>query len=566
MSHPERKNTPVSRQATSVLAPKSRWTRMPMPSPDASASAASALATTPSPAPAPAPTSRSKSGGKKVRINPINAWCSAALSGQFGDFAAERLDNGTLVRRWNGAHWELMSDNDGVALAVDWLRKSMPDQLSSSTARDGWKTLTALLHQNHPMPKHDLGHVVFPMLSGYLHITPERCWVGQETKSLGLTYQIKAHPHAIQDEAYVPMPVPPSSLFGQYLASSLPDPAVRAVIQEQCALSFLPNDHQQAAWWVGDGGAGKGTMAKLLLRFHSHAATVDLHKLCESHHLETLVGASFIFVDEVEQKGRWAEKEFKSIVSGDLFLVNPKHRPAFKYQTTAYWIITSNQEPLIRDDSDGVRRRIVAVPWPGSTRARGANKPDLDRLIFEQEGHLFLAWIVEGLQRVMQRGGPLPMKDMPEAVKALANKLHTDNDSMESWFEVCEIMPSKPVENTKHEVYDAYRQFTENNHGYVLERESFWKRFWRRPDIKQSGVREVRGRMGQERMQLIRGLAITPLEVADAKRAAIEAKAKSERRYVEVAVPDPFGEGASCIEQSYQFTPEELAALACLGE
>lgn len=517
------------------------------------AAAAAAQAAPASPAP--------NASGKKKRENPIKVWCDSAMRGAFGEFAAERLDNSTLVRRWNDAYWELMSENDGYARATDWMNRFFPDELSSSRARDCWKTLTGLLHQKRPMRLEDPGHAVFPLRDGYLHITQQRSRLEAPERKYGLTHQIQASAGVAHGQDFVPMAVPPTSLFGRYLATSLPDLEVRALVQEQCALSFLPNIYQQAAWWVGDGGAGKGTLSKLLLRFHSKSATLDLHKLADPHHLEPLVGATFVMVDEVEQKGRWAEKEWKSIISNDPVSVNPKHRPSFKYQSTAYWIICSNQEPLIRDDSDGVRRRLVVVPWTGSARARGTSTPDLDRKIFEQEGTLFLGWIVEGLMRLLKRGGPLSGAALPEAVKAMSRQIHTDNDSMETWFEACEIVPAPGVEHTKGEIYEAYCKYAEDAHLFVYERESFWKRFKRRPDIRNGGVREVRGRKGTERTQLIRGLAITPAEVASVKRDALLAQAEAEGRCTVVAGEDPFGMGIPSEQREYRFTEAEQVEL-----
>lgn len=520
------------------------------------AAAAQAVPTSPAP----------NASGKKKRENPTKVWCDTAMRGAFGDFAAERLDNSTLVRRWNDAYWELMSENDGYARATDWMNRFFPDELSNSRARDCWKTLTSLLHQKRPMRADDPGHTVFPLLDGYLHITPQRSWLEAPERKFGLTHQIQASAGVAHGQEFVPAEVPPTSLFGRYLATSLPDLDVRALVQEQCALSFLPNVWQLSAFWFGNGGAGKGTLSKLLLRFHSKSATLDLHKLADPHHLEPLVGATFVMVDEVEQKGRWAEKEFKSIISGDPVSVNPKHRPSFKYQSTAYWIICSNQEPLIRDDSDGVRRRLVVVPWTGSARARGTSTPDLDRKIFEQEGVLFLGWIVEGLMRLLKRGGPLTGSALPESVKAMARQIHTDNDSMETWFEACEIVPAAGVEHTKDEIYKAYCKYAEDAHLFVYERQSFWKRFKRRPDISNGGVREVRGRRGTERTQLIRGLAITPAEVASAKRDAILARAEADGRCTVVAGEDPFGMGVACEQREYRFTDAELAELERLRE
>lgn len=496
-------------------------------------------------------------GGRKAGAPSLTAlFIDDAAAGKFGEFAAEAKEETSLVRRWNGAYWQLVYDMAGKAEAMDWLRRTYPDAVGKAKAVDCWESLGLHLYKHCPFaaPEPDEDNVVFPLKNGYLHITATTATMKAPDKTLGLTFQVKAKADVEPGQEFVPTPIPPTSRFGRYLALSLPNLELRNLIQEQCAMSFLVNNHQTVAWWVGDGGAGKGTLAKLIESFHHKIATLDLHKLSEPHHLEDLVDASLVRVDEVAQKGIWGEKEFKSMVSGDCVAINPKFKKNFTFRPKAYWIITTNQPPLIRDESDGVRRRIIPVPWSGSSRARGFNERDLDVKIMREESHLVLGWIVEGLQRYLQRGGPMAQRDLPMPVRELMAKIHHNNDNVVNWLEECEVMAAPETHgfvHTKKEVYEAYAKYTEADGGNVLKEESFWIRFWRRTELKTAGVVEGKGTGKDEkgakiRIKEIRNLALTPAEIAAVKKAELSQAAiergsfKIERHQVQVIDGDPF--------------------------
>lgn len=528
-------------------------------------------------------TTKRASTGKKLTASLSSLFVDEAIKEEFGEFSAEKKEDSMLIRRWNGSFWELMSDTAGIAEAVSWLRTEHPKSVSMYRAKDSWETLKSHLYKHKPFQRRNArpDHVVVPLLDGYLHVMGASVWVDPPDRRMGLTFQVKAKADSEPGRPYVVEDVPKDSLFGRFLASSLPDPALRALVQEQCAMSFLPNTHQTVCWWVGEGGAGKSTLAKLIENFHHSVATLDLHKLDEPHHLEALVDASFIRVDEVSQKGPWSEKQFKSIVSGDVFMINPKHKKNYTHRTTVYWMITSNQPPLIRDESDGVRRRIIPVPWLSSSRQRGFSESNLDEKILKNEPHVLLSWIVEGLQRFLRRGGPVPFTQLPPQVKELMTNIHRSNDNVETWFEDCEVIAAHPkfkLSHLKQEIYDAYAAYTEANGMMVLKQESFWIRFWRRPGLKSAGVVEqkITGRLpdGQTgRLRAIANLAFLPKDIADQKlyeldEIAIQRAEESGVANYKKMLSDPFGldPNASHLVALPQYTDEEEVEVERLKE
>jgi hypothetical protein len=498
----------------------------------------------PSPAPKKQPVPKAQGGAGKAskapKIAPGVQWFDHLAQNPRIDWRVEGLDGANNVYEWNGVHWALVNDLAGQSRALWYLKGNHPDRATRANANDAWAVVAGLMRDTQPLPKPVQSHVVFPLLDAYLHVDDrgQNC-VKRPEKALGLTHAAQLKIGLAPGLPYAPMPVPSHSQFAKYLATSLPDLEVRALVQEQCALSFLPNKYQQAAWWVGDGGGGKGTLIKLLMRLHSKVATVDLHKLDDSHSLEPLVGASVVIIDEVTTKGTWGEKAFKSLVSGDPVAINPKHKKGFTYCSRAYWIIASNQEPLISDDSSGVRRRVVPVPWPSSEAAIGSHKiDDLDELLFREEPRVFLDWILEGLQRIIRRGGPVRRDALPKAVRDMMGDLHVQNDTMEAWVRDGEVRFQGGGQHTSAEIYEHYVKTICSRNGvrwdgdptrrpqsvFVLDSDAFWKRFRRRPDVQRAfaagHVTKIRPTINGERVYVYTGIAIKATEQA----AALEAE------------------------------------------
>lgn len=489
---------------------------------------------------------KKEKAGKAVKTEDSLAvqFVDEASKNTFGELAVEAKDEAKIVRRWTGSFWKVMNNLDGEAEAVDWLMTTNRSRATSSAARDCWNTLGLHHHKHKPFqrvaPTKD--HAILPFQDGYFHITKDRAWMEAPNKTLGLTFEVRAKVGAAHGQDFARKAIPAESLFGKFLDSSLPDLEVRRLVQEQCAMTYLPNAFQSMSWWVSDGGAGKGTLAKLVEKLHYKVATLDLHKLDDPHHLEALIDATIIRIDEVSQKGQWCEKAFKSLISGDVVSVNPKHKTAYTQCFHLGALATSNQGPLIRDDTDGVRRRIVVVPWPGSAKTRGHSVADLDKLIFEQEADLFLSWLVEGMQRFMTRGRPMAGSELPAVVRKAMTDLHRTNDYVETWFQDCEIIPAMGVSHTKKEIYENFKAYlVANDVERMPSAQQFFMKFWRRQGLETGGV--VERRLSTEgRPWVIDNLAITPREVANEKKKQLEAKALAEGRIQSIpVVVDFFG-------------------------
>lgn len=409
---------------------------------------------------------------------PATNWVNYIHSGACGDWAKS---NG-LAYKWNGVFWDTVSTADGTSLASNFLFKHMPDKATNAASADCFKFSVNMLD---PIPKFDPSNFVIATKNGYLHMDKQgKMMVRPADKSLGLTFGINATVSTGYGKQHLPMPVPANSLFGRFLASALPDPEIRALVQEQCALTLFPGPHQLVWWWVGTGGNGKGVMSSIVSGFHHRTAQMWLDKCGEPQMLANCVNASLIFTPEVKRGARGIDQEaFKALSGGDLLTAKFLYRDMVEFVNTSCHIVCSNDEPMITDASDGVYRRLCVVKWTQPNGSFDVIK-DLAKRILDTEAHIVLDWLLDGARRIVKRGGFLQEKDWPEATKVFKKTIRNKNDCVGAWREDVGIVADENTYTPKSEVYNSYVKFCESDGRYVLTSPQFWSRFWATPGFE----------------------------------------------------------------------------------
>lgn len=418
----------------------------------------------------------------KANIVPSNTpswnWVNYINSGACGDWAKS---NG-LAYKWNGVFWDTVSTADGTSLASNFLFKHMPDKATNAASADCFKYAVNMLD---PLTKVDTSKFVIATKNGYLHMDKDgKTMVRPADKSLGLTFGVNATVSTGYGKQHLPMPVPANSLFGRFLASALPDPAIRALVQEQCALTLIPGPHQLVWWWVGTGGNGKGVMSSIVRGFHHRTAQIWLGNCGEPQVLANCVNASLIFTPEVKRGAKGIDQEaFKALSGGDLLTAKFLYRDMVEFVNTSCHIVCSNDEPMITDATDGVYRRLCVVKWNQKHGSFDEVK-DLPKRILETEPHIVLDWLLDGASRIVKRGGFLAEKDWPEATTIFKKSIRNKNDCVGAWREDVGIVPDANTLTPKKEVYKSYVSFCEADGRHVLNESQFWTRFWAMHDFE----------------------------------------------------------------------------------
>lgn len=510
-------------------------------------------------------TGNGKGGGKAASTKPsgppMSLRCARWFFGHGMDgmkLSAEARGKNIAVRAWNGTYWQEMFEETAKPKIQRWLEQFEENSCTPYTVSSTWTTLVnkILAERTWRTDRPDENHtVVLPFKKGYLHVTAEKAWMEEPNPNYGIKHCADVDLGLKPGAVFQPQPIPSDSQFGRYLASSLSDPEVRTVVQQHCAMSFMKNRWQLVGWWVSAGGAGKGSMVKMLHHVHgrdnmgrTNYGSINLTKLDGDHYLETIVDKTFLSCGEVDVTRPWCEDTWKMLVAGDSVDINPKREKLFSYVCEAFMIVNSNQNPVIRDESGGVMRRLQVVLWDGSLERRGTITYDIDKIVFEQEPHLLVGWLVEGIQKILRNGGPVRDKALPDSIRRFTQRLTKDNDSVEAWIQDCSIVRSRDpgVQIRKREIYDHYAEYCQEA---CIDRPRgeavFWKILARKMGVNMDDISERRTLPGGGKEQaIVRTIAIRPQDIAREQMERLAEGAIQAGRYrEEPAQDDPFGVG-----------------------
>lgn len=431
---------------------------------------------------------------------------AAPTSGFIGPWMvrAEHTADAGCAYRWGEHCWEFVHGEEGRSMAAKWLDKAHPDRASSDKAKQAWNFACDRLRQEKPFTEGDYRHMnIIPTLSGYLSLLDDgTIEVLKADPIYGVDYVIEAKlSHEGINSYYQPQPVPPESLFGRFLAASLPDLGIRDVVQELCAQTLLPANFGVAAWFFGQGANGKGVLMEVIDAIHRQSCRLRLDHLAEKFALEPLIGASLVLVDEVAN-GKFDEELFKTLITGNGVDVDRKwDKPLRSYHPRAKWIISANTIPHIRDKSDGVWRRIVFIPWQVQI-AECDRTPDLDKQIIKKELHIVLDWLLLGAVRIVKRGRFLSESEMPPIIQSQKQIMRLESDSVRAWIDEEGIHHAPAVWTANDEIYTSYTDWCEAAQRTPLGVEMFWKSIRNRfPEIetKQNRVK-INGKPARKRV------------------------------------------------------------------
>lgn len=376
------------------------------------------------------------------------------------EFASESC----LVYRWAGTHWGVVHRGIGEGYCSTWLDNGAPSKSSQRTARDCWSFARTRLSQTNPVPAIDLRRAIVPCQDAYLEITKDGIRALAPDPELGMTHALNIASQAKHGAAYHPQPLPENSKLHKFLSRALPDPEVRALVQEQCGMTLLPGNYQMATWWYGVPGSGKSTLAEAVELMQRQVARLNLQTLGNTFALEGIIGANLIVVDENECE-KYQEGTFKSLVSGNGVSINRKNLSVINYHSRAKWLLTSNQSPYFRDRSGGVARRLTIVEWkvqiPETEREQ-----DFHKVIFEEEGQLFLDWMLEGARRIVERGRFMADHELPVAAREAKQASVHNSDSIASWVHHDRVLfgdaaGGRNAEQPITVIYERYKKWCE---------------------------------------------------------------------------------------------------------
>ncbi|WBQ03811.1 phage/plasmid primase, P4 family [Kribbella sp. CA-293567] len=268
----------------------------------------------------------------------------------------------------------------------------------------------------------------------------------------------------------------------------------------------------------GQGGNGKSVFTSALYDvFAPITANVGIETFltngnagdggASSPDVAALRGSRLVLTSEAESGARMAEAKIKRLTGGDPVTARHLYKEPFTFFPSFLLMLSTNAIPEVRDNSDGIWRRVKIVEW--KQQFKGARKdPALgQKLHAEREG--ILAWAVRGAAEWYRAG-----LGEPSAVTDTVNSHQAEADKLLEFFPGV-IVRDPEAWISRKDLYAAYKEWSD-----AEGNERPWRNVTVYQEIGNRGVEQTmrKGVRGFKALRLRR-----PTDSLDSERANGEA-------------------------------------------
>ena len=284
----------------------------------------------------------------------------------------------------------------------------------------------------------------------------------------------------------------------------------------------------------GSGGNGKSVFTSALYDvFGAVTASVGIETFLAagnqtdgsgaSSDVASLRGSRLVLTSEAETGARLAEAKLKRLTGGDPITARFLYREPFTFMPSFLLFMSTNAVPEVRDNSDGIWRRVKIIEWRQKFTGRRKDTGLSAKLRAEAAG--ILAWAVRGAVEWYRSGlgEPRSVTDTVESHRAEADKL-------------LEFYPGAIVNDEngwieRADLYSAYKEWCEREgHSRPWQNTTLYQELANR-GVEQSKRKGVRGFKGIRKVRPTDSLderaqddALTPLpDSTDAHAPSLEA-------------------------------------------
>lgn len=192
---------------------------------------------------------------------------------------------------------------------------------------------------------------------------------------------------------------------------------------------FDPNaDRQQYVYLYGQGGEGKGSLARLLATiFGAGAATLSAPPMRDKHWAWQYVNRRLIIFSDLVDQRALRGAELRSVVGGDAVTVDPKGGKPYTAELTCKLLVCSNEMPQLANNHADARRIIFAEMSRPKAVAAGYEAA------LAAEAPMLIAKAIDTYRSLCPEGGEIPVPDA-ERLKIGAWAAASD-DAFEAFFD-----------------------------------------------------------------------------------------------------------------------------------
>lgn len=211
------------------------------------------------------------------------------------------------------------------------------------------------------------------------------------------------------------------------------DEAKYTLIWQLIASAFNGNFLQPYAFFLVDDGigrTGKGTFQEMLMSVvgPGNFASLRLKEFESEFKLASAVGVSLIIGDDNNPNDYHEENSnFKSMVTGDIILVNPKGLPPYTAKSHALIVQSMNGLPKLKDTTGGNLRRFIVIKFNHQYEDTPEGRRIKDDYIKRKE---FREWLLKEAVKV-----DIEHLAITDESKSAVEKLKTENDPVAFFME-----------------------------------------------------------------------------------------------------------------------------------
>ena len=360
--------------------------------------------------------------------------------------------------KWNGHVFESIPYCDIADTAYRWLVSNESFVASDVNAR---ACVMALVRNVETLPEKD--KAIIACKNAYLRIRADGIEILPPSQEFGIRHVLNCDYQPERRQ---------SRYFDKFVTEILPDTDVRNRVQEYVGSSLATGlSLGKMQLWIGSGANGKSCLARVVKALHSNIAALRLNDL-DGFSLAEAVDASLLYCDELPTFGLH-EETLKALITGEPLRINRKHKSAITACVTARIIAMGNVLPSIKDNSDGVWRRIEVVPFDQHVGPEKIDPFLADRIIAEDLSGV-LNWALEGLSRVMKRGFKLE-SSIPLKMETALLRTRAESDSIYAWLLEEPVAIVDRPHTPKGIIYNEYQLWCKHGQIRALNVVQFWK-------------------------------------------------------------------------------------------
>ena len=178
------------------------------------------------------------------------------------------------------------------------------------------------------------------------------------------------------------------------------------------------------------GRTGKSTFQQLLINLvgKQNATSLKIKEFESDFKLASAYGRSLIVGDDNNPKDfNETSENFKSVITGDTVLLNPKGREPFSTVLTPFVVQSMNGLPRFKDISDGLQRRLRIILFNHSYKGNNNNRNIKEKYIYDKRLLEFI------LSKVIDMDF-LEVEDTAESQEAI-HELILENSAVLAFFD-----------------------------------------------------------------------------------------------------------------------------------